>query len=66
VATALQQALQPIWEPVFLPQSMGFRPNRGVLRLLAELERVMIDQDRWCWPSTTLKKPLTMWSSTTL
>jgi hypothetical protein len=26
---------------------MGFRPNRGVLRLLAELERVMIDTGRW-------------------
>jgi RNA-directed DNA polymerase len=47
VATALNQAMQPVWEPVFLPQSMGFRPNRGVRRLLAELERVMLDQDRW-------------------
>jgi RNA-directed DNA polymerase len=47
VATALNQAMQRVWESVFLPQSMGFRPERGVLRLLAELERIMIDQDRW-------------------
>jgi RNA-directed DNA polymerase len=47
VATALHQAMEPVWEPVFLPNSMGFRPGRGVLRLLAELERIMLDQDRW-------------------
>src|SRR5581483_1875086 len=47
LATALHQAMERVWEPVFLPCSMGFRPGRGVLRLLAELERVMIDQDRW-------------------
>ncbi len=47
LATALYQAMERVWEPVFLPCSMGFRPGRGVLRLLAELERVMIDQDRW-------------------
>jgi hypothetical protein len=47
LATALHQAMERVWEPVFLPCSMGFRPGRGVLRLLAELQRVMVDQDRW-------------------
>lgn len=47
VAAALHQAMERVWEPVFLPNSMGFRPGRGVLRLLAELEQIMVDQDRW-------------------
>lgn len=47
LAAALHQAMQCVWEPIFLPWSMGFRPGRGVQRLLAELECVMINQDRW-------------------
>ncbi len=39
--------MEPVWEPIFLSGSMGFRPGRGVLHMLAQLERIMIDQDRW-------------------
>jgi hypothetical protein len=56
VATALHQAMERVWEPVFLPCSMGFRPGRGVLRLLAELERSMLDQDRWVLAVDDVKK----------
>lgn len=47
VSAALYEALNPLWEQVFLPRSHGFRPQRNVLRLLAELEHTMVTQDRW-------------------
>jgi hypothetical protein len=47
LAAALNEAMERVWEPIFLPASMGFRPGRGVLRLLAELECVMLEQNRW-------------------
>ena len=56
LAAALHEAMERVWEPIFLPASMGFRPGRGVLRLLAELERVMIDQDRWVLAVDDVKK----------
>jgi hypothetical protein len=56
VAAALHQAMQGVWEPVFLPSSMGFRPGRGVRRLLAELECVMIDSDCWVLAIDDIKK----------
>jgi hypothetical protein len=30
MAAALHEALTPLWESVFLPQSMAWRPGRGV------------------------------------
>jgi hypothetical protein len=39
VAAALNKALTPHGESIFLPFSMGFRPGRSVWRLLAELEQ---------------------------
>jgi len=47
LAAAINRAMEPIWERVFLPWSMGFRPGRGVWQLLVELERIMVEQDRW-------------------
>jgi hypothetical protein len=47
LAAALNKALTPLWETVFLPMSMGFRPRRGVWQLLAELEHSIITYDRW-------------------
>src|SRR5262245_4477541 len=47
VSAALNDAMSPLWETVFLPCSMGFRPNRGVWHLLAELEMQMLDQKCW-------------------
>jgi hypothetical protein len=47
VAAALNGVLTPVWEPVFAPWSMGFRPGRGVLLLLAELEAVVAQEGRW-------------------
>ncbi|MDB5306082.1 MAG: ltrA 3 [Gemmataceae bacterium] len=47
LSAALNTLMVPFWERVFLPRSMGFRPARGPWLLLAELERTMIDQNRW-------------------
>lgn len=47
VARRLNEALQRLWEGVFIPESYGFRPDRGVWRLLAEMGATMISQDRW-------------------
>ena len=35
---------------------MGFRPNRGVLRLLAELEEVVMSEGRWVLAIDDVKK----------
>jgi len=47
VASALNRALTPVWENIFLPGSMGFRPRRGPWDVLIRLERTMVEQDRW-------------------
>jgi hypothetical protein len=47
VAAALNRAMEPLWESVFLPCSMGFRLGRGVWQALAELRRVMAAENRW-------------------
>jgi hypothetical protein len=63
VASALNRALGPLWESVFVPFSMGFRPGRGVWRLLAELEAaaargrrpvLAIDDIRDAFPSVVI------------
>jgi RNA-directed DNA polymerase len=55
-ATALNNALTPVWEPAFAPWSMGFRPGRGVHRLLAELEAVVTLEGRWVLAVDDVKK----------
>src|SRR5262245_28718143 len=40
ISAAVHEALTPLWETIFLPTSMGFRPGRGVHRMLAEIELV--------------------------
>jgi hypothetical protein len=45
LSAALNRALQPFWETVFLPWSMGFRPGHN--------------NGTWCWPSTTSRRRLT-------
>jgi hypothetical protein len=47
VSAALNNALGPLWESVFLPCSHGFRPGRGTWTLLAELAAAMARQDLW-------------------
>jgi hypothetical protein len=47
VAAALHTALGPLWESVFLPCSYGFRKDRGVGLLLAELGAAMDRENRW-------------------
>ena len=47
VAKALSTALEPHWEQVFVDQSWGFRPNRGVWKMLAHLEVTRTAEDRW-------------------
>src|SRR5262245_26554116 len=47
VSAALNKAMTPFWESIFLPCSMGFRPNRDVRHLLAELEMQMLNQKCW-------------------
>jgi retron-type reverse transcriptase len=47
VATALHQALSPMWERVFLPCSYGFRRHREVRHMLATVEVAAVAQGRW-------------------
>jgi hypothetical protein len=47
LAAALNNALGPLWESVFLPCSHGFRPDRGVWTLLAELGAAMAREGLW-------------------
>jgi hypothetical protein len=46
VESALQRALQPFWEQVFLDNSYGFRPRKSIWQLLARLERLAIQEQR--------------------
>jgi hypothetical protein len=55
VSAALNDALCPLWETVFLPMSMGFRKGRGVWRMLAELEAIIVGQDRWVLATDDIK-----------
>ena len=47
VGKALQEALTPVLDPVFLPGSLGFRPGRGVWDVLLGIERTATEQHRW-------------------
>jgi hypothetical protein len=56
LAAALHTALEPFWETVFLPMSMGFRPGRDTWRLLAELEATMVREGRWVLAADDIRK----------
>lgn len=56
ISSALQKALTPLWEPMFSPRSMGFRPDRGTHRMLAEMELVMARDDCWVLAIDDVKK----------
>jgi RNA-directed DNA polymerase len=45
VQKALHEALQPLWESLYLRNSFGFRRGRGVWGMLAELEAAMDKHD---------------------
>lgn len=47
VAAALAGAMTPSLEKIFLPMSWGFRRDRGVWGMLADMEQVMTRQGRW-------------------
>jgi len=47
VGKALHEALQPIWESIYLPQSFGFRPGRSPWQMLAAIMATMEAEDRW-------------------
>jgi hypothetical protein len=47
LAGALNTALGPLWESIFLPCSYGFRPRRGTWLLLAELGAAMTREGLW-------------------
>ena len=56
VAAALAEQLTPYWETVFLPGSLGFRPNRNVWDLLCALEHLIKTQDRWVLAVADIKQ----------
>ena len=47
VAKALQEALTPLLEPLFLPGVYGFRPGRSVWDMLLAIEKTAMEQNRW-------------------
>ena len=47
VATAVKEAIEPVIDPTFQSTSYGFRPGRGVLPMLADMEREMINRNHW-------------------
>jgi RNA-directed DNA polymerase len=56
LSSALNRAMEPLWESIYLPMSFGFRPGRGVWHLLAELESIVIREDRWVLAIDDLRK----------
>lgn len=54
--TANRIGLTPYWETVFLPGSLGFRPNRNVWDLLCALEHLIKTQDRWVLATADIKR----------
>jgi retron-type reverse transcriptase len=56
VAAALAEQLTPYWETVFLPGSLGFRPNRNVWDLLCALEHLIKTQNRWVLATADIKQ----------
>jgi retron-type reverse transcriptase len=47
LAKALHQALDPLYDSVFLDGSYGYRPGRSTWQMLADLEARMVEEDRW-------------------
>jgi RNA-directed DNA polymerase len=47
VSAALNRALTPWWERLFLPGSVGYRPGVSTWDLLARLEHALTSQGRW-------------------
>ena len=47
VSAALNKALTPFWDKLFLDGSFGFRPNRGPWDMLLALEKTIIQQNRF-------------------
>jgi RNA-directed DNA polymerase len=47
VAKVLADALGPYFDQMFLPGSHGFRSNRGPWSMLVEMERIILDQERY-------------------
>jgi RNA-directed DNA polymerase len=56
VAAALAEQLTPYWETIFLPASLGFRPNRNVWDLLCALENLVKTQRRWVLATADIKQ----------
>ena len=46
IAKALQEAITPVLDPIFLPGVFGFRPGRSVWDMLLAIETTAIEQDR--------------------
>lgn len=41
--------LQPLFEPLFVPESFGFRPRRGPLHAVAFAEHITLEESRTVW-----------------
>jgi retron-type reverse transcriptase len=55
IAKAVNEAMVPFWENIFLDGSHGFRPDRSNWTLLANLERAVVGQGRWVLVSDDMK-----------
>ena len=47
VSAALNKAMTPFWDKIFLPGSFGFRPNKGPWDMLLQLEKTMVQHNRY-------------------
>jgi len=44
---AAQQALEPLWEPEFLPCSFGFRPGISLDQAISYAQKIRTQENRW-------------------
>ena len=56
LAAALQEALDPILDPVFLSHSYGFRRNQNVQKLIARLLHDVEQRGLWCVVQDDVRK----------
>lgn len=56
VAMVLAEALTAMLDRYFLPSSFGFRPRKNIWQMLAQMEAIMVEDDRWVIATADITK----------